>query len=107
MKKILIVAALAAHGALTVAAVLKFGYWGVFEHQFQNLAGWQVLADLGLALMLVLVWLWQDARARGRSPLPWALFTLVAGSIAPLLYLLTQREPAGESRAQALAGHRA
>lgn len=89
MKKLVLLVVLAAFSALTVAAVAQHGYVGIFEYQFRNLAGLQVLADLSIALLLVLVWLWQDARANARNPYPWIVLTLAAGSFGPLLYLLT------------------
>lgn len=92
MNKALVGVVLAAFGVLTVAAVLQHGYVGIFQHQLQNLAGLQVLADLGIALGLVLVWLWRDARLKGRNVVPWIVLTLVAGSFGPLLYLLTARD---------------
>ncbi len=70
---------------------------GIFAHALQNLAGAQLLADLALALALLLAWLWRDARATGRNPWPWVLATLVVGSFAPLVYLLT-RPGAGAPR---------
>ena len=88
MTKTLIGTLLLAFGALSAAAVAQHGVVGIFEHQLRNLAGLQVLADLGIALLLVLTWLWRDARATGRHPLPWVALTLAAGSFGPLLYLL-------------------
>jgi hypothetical protein len=82
-----------AFGALTVAAVLQHGIVGIFALQLANLAGLQVLADLGIALLMVLLWLWRDARAAGRNPVPWVILTVAAGSFGPLLYLLTARRP--------------
>jgi hypothetical protein len=90
MKKLVLGFVLAAFSALTVAAVAQHGYIGIFEYQFRSLAGMQVLADLSIALLLVLAWLWQDARATARSPYPWIVLTLAAGSFGPLLYLLTK-----------------
>ncbi len=78
-----------AFGALTAAAVLQHGYWGIFMHQFQNLAGMQVLADLSVALTLIMVWMWRDAAANGRNVWPWLVATLALGSFGPLGYLLT------------------
>ena len=95
MKKLGLVVVLAAFSALTVAAVVQHGYVGIFEYQFRNLAGLQVLADLGIALLLVLAWLWQDARANARNPYLWVALTLAAGSFGPLLYLLSA--PSGRS----------
>lgn len=93
MPRVLLIVVLAAFAALTVAAVARHGYLGVFLVPLQTLAGAQVMADLVIALGLVLTWLWQDARARGRNPLPWVLLTLAAGSFGPLVYLLTRKAP--------------
>ena len=101
MKKLALGVVFAAFSALTVAAVAVHGYVGIFEHQFRSLAGLQVLADLSIALVLVLAWLWQDARANARNPYPWVVLTLAAGSIGPLLYLLTSPRETGESAAPA------
>lgn len=73
--------------ALTVYAVMKVGYVGLFEYHLHSPAGWQVFVDLVIALILVLVWLVPEAKRRGASPWPWAIGTLLTGSIAPLLYL--------------------
>ena len=99
MKKLGLVVVLAAFSALTIAAVLQHGYVGIFEYQFRNLAGLQVLADLGTALLLVLVWLWKDARANARNPYPWVVLTLAAGSFGPLLYLLSASRETSENSA--------
>ncbi|MBL8361189.1 MAG: DUF2834 domain-containing protein [Rubrivivax sp.] len=103
MPAILLSIALALFGALTLAAVLQHGYVGIFLHQFQNLAGLQVLADLGISLTLVLVWLWRDARARGRNPWPWVVLSLAAGSFGPLVYLLWGRRDRTGSTSPAAA----
>lgn len=91
MNRTILILVLLGFGALSAAAAWQHGYWGIFEHQFVNLAGLQVLADLGVALGLAMVWMWQDARSTGRNPLPWIVLTLAAGSFGPLLYLLTRR----------------
>ncbi len=96
MKKLGLIGVLAAFSALTLAAVAQHGYLGIFEYQFRNLAGLQVLADLSIALLMVLAWLWQDARAHARNPYPWIVLTLAAGSFGPLLYLLTTPKRQGE-----------
>ncbi|EHR70723.1 hypothetical protein BurJ1DRAFT_1870 [Burkholderiales bacterium JOSHI_001] len=90
MQRGILVLAIAAFGALTAVAVWQHGFVGIFAWQLQNSAGLQVLCDLILALCLVLIWLWRDAKSSGRNPMPWVVFTLVAGSFGPLLYLLTQ-----------------
>jgi hypothetical protein len=91
MKKLALGVVLVAFAALSIPAVLRHGYVGLFEYQFQSLAGLQVLADLGIALSLVLTWLWRDARANARNPYLWIVLTLALGSFGPLLYLLSAR----------------
>ncbi|MEM1156080.1 MAG: hypothetical protein AAGI44_18235 [Pseudomonadota bacterium] len=73
---------------LTAYAVLQVGYIGIFDYQRHSPAGWQVFADLVIALLLVLTWLIADARRNGRNPWPWVLVTLLSGSFGPLLYLI-------------------
>lgn len=73
--------------ALTAYSVAQVGYIGLFSYQLQSPAGWQVLADLVIALVLVLSWMIPQARRTGRNPWPWVVGTLLLGSIAPLLYL--------------------
>lgn len=79
---------------LTLYAVSQVGYIGIFEYHLHSPAGWQVIADLVIALVLVLTWLVPEARKAGRNPWPWVVATLLLGSIGPLLYLvLAGREP--------------
>ncbi|MEM8814684.1 MAG: hypothetical protein AAFX56_15080 [Pseudomonadota bacterium] len=72
---------------LTVYAVAAVGYVGIFDYHRHSPAGWQVFADLVIALVLVLTWLIPDARRSGRAVWPWIVATLFLGSIGPLLYL--------------------
>ncbi len=84
---------------LTAYAVATVGYIGIFDYHRHSPAGWQVFADLVIALVLVLTWLIADARRAGRSPWPWVGATLLLGSLGPLLYLATGRTPGGVSEA--------
>lgn len=79
--------------AISIFAVMKVGYVGLFYFQFSSPAGWQVLADLVIALVLVLSWLIPNAAKSGRNPRPWVVVTLFLGSFGPLLYLATYRTP--------------
>ncbi len=72
---------------LTGYAVWDVGYIGIFDYHRHSSAGWQVFADLVVALVLVLSWMIPDAREHGRNPWPWVGATLVLGSIGPLAYL--------------------
>jgi hypothetical protein len=94
MPRLLLVLTLALFGALSAAALVRHGYWGIIAPHFQTFGAGQVFADLVIALVLAMVWMWHDARSAGRNVWPWILVTLAAGSFGPLLYLLTRR-PSG------------
>jgi MFS superfamily sulfate permease-like transporter len=79
---------LAGFSALTAYAVYHHGIVGIFEQALANPAATTLFVDLSISLTLVLAWMWNDARERGASFLPFALVTLVLGSIGPLLYLI-------------------
>lgn len=89
MQRTLLIVVLAAFSVFSALALWQHGYWGLFEPLLQTLGGVQVLLDLMLALSLFVVWMWRDAQASGRNPWPWLVLTLAAGSIGPLLYLVT------------------
>lgn len=89
----LLIVVLVAFSALTAVALWRHGYWGIIAPHFETAGAAQVLADLVIALSLFLVWMWRDARETGRSPWPWLVLTLAAGSIGALLYLLTRPAP--------------
>lgn len=64
------------------------GYLGIWQAGFASPGAMQILADLGVACLLIMSWIFADARARGVNPWPWMVATIIAGSLAPLLYLL-------------------
>jgi hypothetical protein len=76
--------------AFTGWVVWQTGFLGFFQQLLASPVGWQVLADIAIALFLVLAWMKHDARARARRFWPWALLTVALGSIGPLLYLLSR-----------------
>lgn len=88
-KRSLAITLLIPFSALTIYAVMQVGYVGIFDYHRHSPAGWQVFADLVVALILVLSWMIPDAKKRGRNPIPWVVMTLFLGSIGPLLYLAT------------------
>lgn len=84
---------------LTAYAVAQVGYIGIFDYHRHSPAGWQVFADLVIALLLVLSYLVPEARKAGRNPWPWVVLTLFLGSFGPLLYLVFgDREARRESQ---------
>ncbi len=87
MRTVLLVVT-AAFSAFTAWAVARTGYVGFYEQLLASRAGWQVLADITIALLLVLSWIRRDARAQGRRFWPYLALTLALGSLGPLLYLV-------------------
>lgn len=88
MRRIFLIIVLMAFLALTTAALLQHGLWGIINPLVTSTAGAQVFVDLIIALSMFLVWMWCDAKAAGRSPWPWILLTLATGSIGSLVYLI-------------------
>jgi hypothetical protein len=87
----------ASFAAFTGWVVLGIGYLGFWEWLLATPMGWQVLADITIALFLVLSWIRRDARRTGRRFWPYAALTVALGSLGPLAYLLLRpRAPARE-----------
>lgn len=97
----LLILVTAAFTAFTVWVLGQTGLVGFWQQLLSNLAGWQVFADISIALSLVMVWMWQDARREGRAFWPWVPVTLLLGSIGPLLYLLLRARQTQQVRARA------
>ncbi len=95
-KRMLAIAILIPFSVLTLYAIMQVGYIGIFDYQRHSPAGWQVIADLVIALVLVLSWLIPEARKAGRNPWPWVILTLFGGSFGPLLYLVFAGTPAAQ-----------
>ena len=94
-------AVLAPFAALTGWVLWDVGFLGFYRWLLSSVAGWQLLADIVIALFLVLTWIRRDARRSGRRYWPWALLTVGLGSIGPLLYLATR--PAEARRTSGVA----
>lgn len=92
----------AAFAAFSLWVVSRTGLVGFYEQILSGPAGWQIFADIVIALAMVLVWIWRDARAAGRRFWPYAALTLALGSIGPLVYLLLSPTSAPERGAAAL-----
>lgn len=52
--------------AFTVWVLSRTGLTGFYDRLLASPVGWQVFADITIALLLVLGWIWRDARAHGR-----------------------------------------
>lgn len=85
-------------GALTGAALIESGYWGIITAHFRTWGGLQVLTDLVILAVLAMIWMVQDAASRRLPVWPFLLVTLAAGSFGPLLYLIV-REARGRATA--------
>lgn len=72
---------------LTLYTIYDVGYIEIFNYQRHSSAGWQVFADLVIALTIVICWMIPDAKANNRQAWPWVVMTLFSGSFGPLLYL--------------------
>jgi hypothetical protein len=91
MQRILLIITLVLFSILSAIAMWQHGYWGIIAPHFQTSGGAQVFTDLVIALTLAMVWILRDAKATGRNAWPWIVFTLLAGSFGPLIYLLTRK----------------
>jgi drug/metabolite transporter (DMT)-like permease len=93
MNKSVLALVLVVFSALSAYAVHHAG--GVLELVLVLLRipeGWQVMADLIIAMCLLLVFVRRDAKSTGRPFWPWAIFSLMFGSFGPLLYFITAKE---------------
>jgi hypothetical protein len=100
----LLITVTAAFSVFTAWVLARTGLVGFYEQLLGTPAGWQVFADIAIALVLVLAWMWRDAASAGRRFWPYALLTLALGSIGPLLYLLLMPSVALARQRTALQG---
>jgi hypothetical protein len=105
MKKTWLLLVLMLFSAQGIYVLHQIGYMEIWRYAFAHLAGQQVLADLTIALGLVMSWIWVDAKRNGRRFWPWLIFTLVAGSFSPLIYLLTRKSSKAELTGDAASQH--
>jgi hypothetical protein len=76
--------------ALTAEVVFRDGYTGWLRIAFSSLSAGILLVDLSIALSLVLFWMIKDARRRGMTVWPYAVLTVLLGSVGPLAYLVVR-----------------
>lgn len=73
---------------LSLYAVMKVVYIGIFDYHRHSPAGWQVFTDLVIACILLLALIVPEAQRRGINPWPFVLLTVVLGSFGPLAYFV-------------------
>jgi hypothetical protein len=91
VNKLILTIVLIAFSIQGVYVLSQIGYWNIWIHNLNHVAGQQVFADLLISLSFVTVWMWRDAKATGRNIWPWIALTLAAGSFGPMIYLLTAK----------------
>jgi hypothetical protein len=103
LKRIAVVVLLVGFSALTAEVVIRDGYTEWLRIAFENRSAGLLLVDLTIALSLAIGWMARDARARGVKVWPFALLTILFGSVGPLAYLVLRNASAG-ARASAADG---
>lgn len=87
-KRLLLGVLLAAHGAITLRALMDHSYLELYAFAFSGWPQFQIFSDLTVGMVLFTSWMIGDARKTGRTAWPYLVATVVAGSFAPLAYLL-------------------
>ena len=77
-----------AFAAFSLWVLLQIGFLGIWQGGFANLGSTQITVDLVIACLIGIGFIARDCGAQGRAWWPWAVLTLVAGSIGLLAYLL-------------------
>lgn len=77
-----------AFSALSLAAVLELGYFGVWAAGFRDIPATQILVDLIIMSFIMSMWMIPDAKKYNITVWPFLLGTLITGSLAPLSYLI-------------------
>jgi hypothetical protein len=88
LKRIVPAVLLVGFSALTAEVVIRDGYTEWLRIAFENRSAGLLLVDLTIACSLAIGWMVRDARARKATVWPFALLTVLLGSIGPLAYLV-------------------
>lgn len=92
MNKTLLLVVLALFSAITAYSVHYVGgILSLIKIHLSEPAGWQIFADLVIAMCLLLAFIHRDAKANQRPFWPWAVLSLLIGSFGPLLYFITRK----------------
>lgn len=84
---LVLLTALVSFAAYTLMVVARHGYTGFVTLALDEPWAMQMLVDLVIALVLFLSWAYRDARERGLAYWPFAVATLLLGSVGALAYL--------------------
>ena len=87
LKRIVPAVLLVGFSALTAEVVIRDGYTGWLRIAFENPSAGLLLVDLTIACSLVIGWMVRDARVRNATVWPFAVLTVLLGSVGPLAYL--------------------
>ena len=79
-----------AFAVYSAAVVAGHGYTGFIQLAGREPWALQMLIDLTIALVLFLVWAARDARTRGLPYWPFAVATVLLGSVGALAYLVAR-----------------
>ena len=93
LKRIVPSVLLLGFSALTAEVVIRDGYTGWLRIAAENTSAGLLLVDLSIALSLVLFWMIKDARERKATVWPFAILTVMLGSVGPLAYLALRPSP--------------
>lgn len=80
-----------AFGAFSSWVLWQIGFLGIWQGGFANLGSTQITLDLIITCAVAMGFAVRDCRAQGRAWWPWAVLTLVSGSLGLLAYLLWPR----------------
>lgn len=80
-----------AFGAFSLWVLMQVGYLGIWQGGLANPGSQQITVDLVIACCVAMGFIAAECRARGQAWWPWALLTLVGGSLGLLAYLLWTR----------------
>ena len=106
INKTLCVVLLVPFALLSLYALQQVGYTGIIRYHLPSPAGWQVFADLVVALTLLVTLMIRDAKRTGRTVWPYLLATVLLGSFGPLAYLLLGSRPAAAHDGNFAVSHR-
>jgi hypothetical protein len=90
LKRFVPMALLVGFSALTAGVVIHDGFTEWLRLALTRPSAGLLLVDLSIALSLVMGWMIKDARARKATLWPYAVLTVLLGSVGPLAYIVVR-----------------